>query len=108
MHSYTHFRPGANKKTSRIIQYTALKNGVSEKQCNCIPDQYNKNVPGSNSPSVKVSNAMRLSQIIRSNRGGGSLQYGNFYLGQPLDINYLGRMAGMPGGSGMPPVNRFN
>jgi hypothetical protein len=38
----------------------------------------------------------------------GKLQYGNFYLGQPLNINYLGRMEGMPGGSGMPPRNRFN
>jgi hypothetical protein len=33
--------------------------------------------------------------------------YGNFYLGKPLNINYLGRIEGMPGGSGMPPINRF-
>ena len=34
-------------------------------------------------------------------------KYGNFYLGQPLNVNYLGRMEGMPGGSGTPPINRF-
>ena len=38
---------------------------------------------------------------------GGNTQYGSFYLGQPLNLNYLGRTEGMPGGSGSPPVNRF-
>ena len=60
---------------------------------------------------------MRLSQVLkldsssqkinRISRVSGKTQFGNFYLGQPLNINYLGRMEGMPGGSGMPPVNRF-
>ena len=38
---------------------------------------------------------------------GGKMQYGNFYLGEQLKINYLGRIQGMPGGSGSPPVNKF-
>ena len=47
-------------------------------------------------------------QVTRISRMAGKLQFGNCYLGQPLNINYLGRMEGMPGGSGMPPKNRFN
>jgi len=60
---------------------------------------------------------MRLSQVLKLDgnsqnvntisRISGKTQFGNFYLGQSLNINYLGRMEGMPGGSGMPPVNRF-
>lgn len=44
-------------------------------------------------------------QINKIGRLGGRVQYGNFYLGKPLNINYLGRMEGMPGGSGKPPTN---
>lgn len=65
-----------------------------------------------------LSYKMRLSQILKLDgnsqkigkisRIGGKTQYGNFYLGQPLQINYLGRVEGMPGGSGMPIKNRFN
>ena len=72
----------------------------------------------SNTNYANISYKMRLSQILkldgnsqqvnRISRLGGKIQYGNFYLGQPLNINYLGRMEGMPGGSGMPPKNRFN
>lgn len=63
------------------------------------------------------SNKMRLSQVLkldsssqninRISRISGKIQFGNFYLGQTLNINYLGRMEGMAGGSGMPPINRF-
>jgi len=44
-------------------------------------------------------------QINRIGRLSGRTQYGNFYLGQPLNINYLGRTEGMPGGSGKAPTN---
>lgn len=64
-----------------------------------------------------LSYKMRLSQVLkldgnsqkinRISRISGKTQFGNFYLGQPLNINYLGRMEGMPGGSGSPPTNRF-
>jgi hypothetical protein len=46
-------------------------------------------------------------QINKIGRYSGRTQYGNFYLGQPLNINYLGRAEGMDGGSGSPPVNKF-
>jgi hypothetical protein len=38
---------------------------------------------------------------------GGNVQYGNYYLGKPVQINYLGRTEGQPGGSGAPPRNKF-
>jgi hypothetical protein len=72
----------------------------------------------SNTNFSNLSYKMRLSQILkmdgysqnvnRISRMAGKLQYGNFYLGQPLNINYLGRMEGMAGGGGKPPTNKFN
>jgi hypothetical protein len=111
MYSYQKFTPGSNTNTSRIITYVAEYNAVygTEGQinsCLCIPNKYDKNTPGSDSSSAKVSYATRIAQVIRTSKGGTS-QYGNFYLGQPLDVNYLGRIQGMPGGSGAPPINRF-
>lgn len=71
----------------------------------------------SNTNSSNLSYKMRLSQVLkldgnsqhinRISRMSGKPQFGNFYLGQPLNINYLGRMEGMSGGSGMPPRNKF-
>jgi hypothetical protein len=81
------------------------------------PTNY-KIIRTSNTNFSNLSYKRRLSQILkldsysqqvsRISRMAGKLQYGNFYLGQPLNINYLGRIEGMPGGSGMPPRNRFN
>jgi hypothetical protein len=71
----------------------------------------------SNTNFSNLSYKMRLSQILKLDnssqqigkigRISGKTQFGNFYLGQPLQLNYLGRCEGMPGGSGMPPINRF-
>jgi hypothetical protein len=112
MYSYRQFTPGGRSGTSRMINYVAEYNQLygTEGQintCYCIPDKYDKNTPGSDSSSARVSRATLLSQLIQSTKGGKS-HYGNFYLGQPLNVNYLGRVEGMPGGSGMPPKNRFN
>jgi len=111
MHSQRNFIPGSRRDTSRIINYIAAYNALYPDQsvvpnCYCIPNKFDKNTPGSDSPSAKVSYATRIAQVIQSKKGG-NIQYGNFYLGEPLNINYLGRIQGMPGGSGMPPVNRF-
>jgi hypothetical protein len=64
-----------------------------------------------------ISNNMRRSQRLTLggngqnvnyiSRWGGITQFGNFYLGQPLNLNYLGRMEGQLGGSGAPPTNKF-
>jgi hypothetical protein len=110
MYSYKGFTPGSTRDTSRIINYVAQYNALYPngiiKPCYCHPNKYDKNTPGSDSQSAKVSYATKIAQIIFSKKGGSS-QYGNFYLGKPLNVNYLGRIEGMPGGSGSPPVNRF-
>jgi hypothetical protein len=51
------------------------------------------------------SNSQQVNVISRFNTG--NIQFGNFYLGQPLQLNYLGRHEGMPGGSGSPPTNKY-
>jgi hypothetical protein len=112
MYSYRKFTPGGTSNTSRMINYVTEYNNIFGgegyfKNCYCIPGKYDKNTPGSDSPSAKVSYATKIAQVIQSTKGGKT-QYGNFYLGQPLNVNYLGRVEGMPGGSGMPPKNRFN
>jgi hypothetical protein len=110
MHSQTQFTPGKKSNSSRIINYVAAYNAMfpnsQQLDCVCSPDKYDKNTIGSDSPSIKFSNNRRISQIINYSKGGKT-QYGNFYLGQPLNLNYLGRAEGMPGGSGMPPKNKF-
>jgi len=112
MYSYRQFTPGGHKNTSRMIYYTTAynerhPNKSVQPNCYCISDKYDKNTPTLDPSSLKVSTATKISQIIQSSKGG-STQYGNFYLGQQLNVNYLGRVEGMPGGSGAPPANRFN
>ena len=112
MYSSRQFTPGARKDTSRIIKYITLYNQIYGKEgelntCYCSSDKYDKNTPGSSSSTDRVTYAERISLIIRATKGG-KVQYGNSYLGMPLNVNYLGRVEGMPGGSGMPPTNRFN
>jgi hypothetical protein len=80
------------------------------------PKNY-KIIHTSNTNFSNLSYKMRLSQVLkldsssqvtnRISRISGKTQFGNFYLGEPLNINYLGRIEGMSGGSGSPPVNRF-
>ncbi len=112
MYSYQTFTPGGGKSTSRMIKYVAQYNQIyadngKNNTCFCIPNKFDKNTPLSDAPSTKMSYATRIGQLIRTTRGGGKTQYGNFYLGLPLNVNYLGRTEGMPGGGGMPPINRF-
>ena len=103
MHSYNHFRPGGRSNTSRIIQ-VANQNAIDGKinTCYCIPDKYDKNTPGTFDSSVNTSNYVRISEILRSTKGG-KIQF----VGGPSTLNYLGKREGMPGGSGAPPLNRF-
>ena len=71
-----------------------------------------------NTNFANISNQQRIAQrlildgssqnVLRIARfNGGITQYGNFYLNQPLSLNYLGRMEGQPGGGGSPPKNQF-
>ena len=47
-------------------------------------------------------NVVRIARL-----NSGITQFGNFYLNQPLTLNYLGRMEGQPGGGGSPPKNNY-
>jgi hypothetical protein len=110
MYSQRQFTPGKKSNSARVINYVAAYNAMfpnsQQLDCVCIPDKYNKTAVGSDSPSIKISNYRRIAQVINSTKGGKT-HYGNFYLGQPLNINCLGRVEGMPGGSGSPPINKF-
>jgi len=107
-----YFTPGKKSGTTRLINYIALYNARFQNSepiscISCIPDKYDKRISASDSPSTRVSNNVRVSKIVNFTKGGRT-HFGNFYLGQPLNLNYLGRSEGMPGGSGSAPVNRFN
>jgi hypothetical protein len=108
MYSQRQFTPGKKSNSRKSIDYVSKYNAInaSKLTCMCIPDKYDKTTIISDSPSSRVSYNVRFSQIINSSKGGKT-QYGNLYLGQPININYLGRAEGMPGGSGSPPVNKF-
>jgi len=111
MYSQRQFTPGKKANNSKMINYVAVYNSLfpnsQQLTCSaCVADKYDKFTIGSDSPSIKVSNSMRIAQIIKYSKGGNT-QYGNFYLDQPLHVNYLGRTEGMPGGSGSPPINIF-
>ena len=111
MYSYRHFKPGSVTNTAYMINYvsqhTRWSGNLDElKPCYCMSNKYDKNTPGSDSSSSKLSYARRISEIMQQKKGG-KYQYGNFYLDQPPNINYLGRIQGMSGGSGAPPTNKF-
>ena len=102
------FTPGRKMTCFKVIKYTADYNNLfpNSNQINCLltKDTFKKEIISSDSPSARLTNNQRISQLVNYSRGGKT-QYGNFYLGQPLNVNYLGRMEGMPGGSGAPPSN---
>lgn len=96
------FTPGAKSSTRRIINYFALN---PRAQClnPCIQDRVKKfqrtELTGNQSYNQRIASTIRL--------GNGSVQFGNSYLGEPIFVNYLGRMEGQSGGSGMPPRNQL-
>jgi len=100
---YKYFTPGKNSQARKIINYLSLSRDNS-KICQCNTEEYKKNT--SNSITSNISNSQRISQVINSSVGG-STQFGNYYLGEPVVFNYLGRVEGQPGGSGAPIRNRF-
>jgi hypothetical protein len=107
MYSYTHFTPGSKKRCSKMINYVSQMNAISPdniKTCDYSTNEIKK--PSSQQVSSNISNKQRISQTIISSIGGRT-QFGNYYLGQPVVANYLGRYEGQPGGSGTPLRNRF-
>lgn len=101
--SYQHFTPGKKSEAKKIIKYLSLA-GDNNKICQCNTEELKK--ISSQSITPNISNAQRISQIIRSSVGGRT-HFGNYYLGEPTVFNYLGRVEGQPGGSGTPLRNRF-
>lgn len=104
-----HFSPGNKSKSARMIHYHAIKNMNNPSinmQCRCIENQYTKMDVDSSLVNSQLIYKHYIAHLCRNTKGG-STQFGNFYLRQPLTLNYLGRMEGMSGGSGSPPVNRF-
>jgi len=96
--------------SSRLIYYSTIYAHLYPNAPGkiCISNnRFKKTIISSDSPSARVSNNQRISQIVNFAKGRKT-QYGNFYLGEPLNVNSLGRMQGMPGGSGTPPLNKFN
>ena len=109
MYSQRQFTPGKKSNSTKIlyiVDYNARHPNRPPINCLCRQDLYEKFVVGSESASTRPSSASRISHIIKHFKGGNT-QYGNFYLGKPNNINYLGRSEGMPGGGGSPPVNKF-
>lgn len=100
----SHFTPGGRQSTARLIQYVAWNPNATT--CYCMTNTYDKSKPGTDSCAYKATQSQRLTQLVQSAKGGRT-QYGNLYLGKPPSVNALGRMEGMPGGSGSPPVNKF-
>ena len=110
MYSQRQFTPGKKSNSSKIhyiAAYNAKYPNSTQLNCSCVEDQYNKFVVGPESASTRTSDNLRVSQVIKYSKGG-QIQYGNSYLGKPININYLGKSEGMPGGSGSPPLNKFN
>jgi hypothetical protein len=112
----TSFTPGNKSRAKRLINYNAVYNQLNTNSsltptyaCSngCLTEVYNKGVFASNSSSNPVSNKIRISNIINNNLKG-KMVYGNYYLGQYNVMNPFGRVQGMPGGFGSPPLNKFN
>jgi hypothetical protein len=98
-----YFTPGYKSNSRRIINYFALNPNA-----NCInPCNYDRikkfqrtELTGNQSYNQRIANTIRIGN-------GSRVEYGNNYLRKPIFVNYLGRMEGQPGGSGMPPRNQF-
>ena len=103
MYFKKHFTPGNNSRCRKIITYAQLyADNLKEFNCTYISNEItNKSLLKPN-----ITNAQRISNYLKINRGG-STQFGNYYLGEPVVFNYLGRVEGQPGGSGSPLINRF-
>ena len=64
----------------------------------------NSNISNKQRTANRLILAGSSQNVVRISRlNSGITQFGNFYLKQPLSLNYLGRMEGQPGGGGTGP-----
>lgn len=106
-----YFSPGTSMDNSyRMIRFISVYNAThpnsNQECCLCKLGKFDKNTPGITLASENTSTATRISRIIRLNQCK-TIQYGNSYLGTPINLNYLGKFEGMSGGSGSAPKNKF-
>lgn len=99
-----------NNKAPPVKRYKQLINSavfVNGKVCHCRPEVF-KNA-STNPNSAFYSRNQKVANAVNSIYKGGRIQFGNTYLGtfNGFGLNYLGRLEGMPGGSGMPLKNKF-
>lgn len=106
MYSYRQFTPGSNGNCGKLITYAGVVNSNPNNPNFKICNYTNNEIINKSSLRPNISNAQRISGVI-NNTVGGSTQFGNYYLGEPVIFNYLGRVEGQPGGSGLPLRNRF-
>jgi hypothetical protein len=102
MYSYYNLKNnrGPIKKYNKLIEYSVY---LDYQNCRCQPEILKNE--SANPYSSYNSRNLRVSQTIKSTRGG-RIQFGDIN-GNPLALNYLGRLEGMPGGGGAPLKNKF-
>ena len=101
MSSYQQFTPGRKSNASKLILYTQLQSVNVCPSYQCGVENFTNASFNSNSTYSNMSGNRRMAQAISSTLGG-KLHFGNFYLNQPINVNYLGKTPGQPGGSGKP------
>ena len=84
--------------------YPALQQ-QNEFKCNC--QTINSTNISNSYTNPNESKATRISRMIKRSSNTGKFNFGNSYLGNGLQINYLGRTPGQSGGSGKAPKNRL-
>jgi hypothetical protein len=101
MRSYQQFTPGKKSNDSKLILYSNLQDVNVCPNYNCTYENLTNPNYDSNSNFSNLSGNRRIAQVLSSTLGG-KLRFGNFYLNEPINVNYLGRTPGQPGGSGRP------
>lgn len=66
------------------------------------------NLPSNIRRSQRLILSGQSQSVNRVARWGGITQFGNAYLGKPVNLNYLGKMEGQKGGGGSPPKNVYD
>jgi len=99
----TKFAPGNKSGCQKLIQYAEIINNNPNSKP-CIYTNYQIIDKSTTKPNISTN--QRAAQIINT-AIGGNIHFGNYYLGEPVVFNFLGRVEGQIGGSGAPLRNRF-